>query len=59
VGRHAEDRKTIRHPRVGDIEVDCDVLVDAETELKVVAHTAAPGEDEVRLMRLTRPALAH
>ncbi|MBR7839063.1 hypothetical protein KDL01_37705 [Actinospica durhamensis] len=25
VGRHAEDRKLIRHPRVGDISVDCDV----------------------------------
>ncbi|ACZ32154.1 transcriptional regulator, XRE family [Xylanimonas cellulosilytica DSM 15894] len=50
VGRHAEDRKLVRHPDVGDITVDCDVLTDEGTDLKVVAYTAAPGsEDETRL----------
>jgi transcriptional regulator with XRE-family HTH domain len=45
VGGHAEDRKTIRHPDVGDITVDCDVLNDSDTDLKVVIFTAAPGSE--------------
>lgn len=50
VGRHAEDRKTIRHPDIGEVRVDCDVLTDGDTDLKVVAYTAVPGsEDESKL----------
>jgi transcriptional regulator with XRE-family HTH domain len=50
VGRHAEDRKTIRHPGIGDITVDCDVLSDSDTDLKIVIYTAVPGsEDETKL----------
>lgn len=52
VGRHAEDRKTIRHPDIGEVSVDCDVLTDGDTDLKVVAYTAVPGsEDEAKLAR--------
>ena len=50
VGGHAEDRKTIRHPDIGDITVDCDVLNDSDTDLKIVIYTAVPGsEDETKL----------
>lgn len=50
VGRHHGNRKTIQHPRLGEIAVDCDVLADADTDLKVLAYTATPGsEDESRL----------
>jgi hypothetical protein len=50
VGGHAEDRKTIRHPGIGDIIVDCDVLNDSDTDLKIVIYTAVPGsEDETKL----------
>ena len=50
VGGHAEDRKVIRHPEVGDITVDCDVLNDSDTDLKIVIYTTAPGsEDETKL----------
>jgi transcriptional regulator with XRE-family HTH domain len=50
VGRHTEDRKTIRHPDVGDIAVDCDVLSDSDTDLKIVIYTTIPGsEDETKL----------
>lgn len=56
VGRHAEDQKTIRHPRVGDIKVDCDVLSDGDTDLKVVAYTAVPGtEDDTKLRMVVDP----
>jgi len=52
VGRHTEDRKTIRHPDIGDITVDCDVLSDSDTDtdMKIVIYTAVPGsEDETKL----------
>jgi transcriptional regulator with XRE-family HTH domain len=50
VGTHAEDRKTIRHPAIGEITVDCDVLTDSATDLKIVIFTAPPGsEDETKL----------
>ncbi len=50
VGRHAEDRKTIRHPVIGEVSVDCDVLTDGDTDLKIVAYAAVPGsEDESKL----------
>ncbi|MEU8175146.1 helix-turn-helix domain-containing protein [Microbispora hainanensis] len=50
VGRHAEERKTIRHPVIGDITVDCDVLADPDNDLKIVTYTAVPGsEDETKL----------
>jgi transcriptional regulator with XRE-family HTH domain len=50
VGGHAEDRKTIRHPDIGDVTVDCDVLSDSDTDLKIVIYTAAPGsEDAIKL----------
>lgn len=50
VGTHREARKQIRHPSVGTVTVDCDVLVDGDTELKIVVMSAAPGsEDETKL----------
>lgn len=50
VGWHVEERKTIRHPSVGDITVDCDVLSDSDTDLKIVIYTTVPGsEDETKL----------
>jgi hypothetical protein len=50
VGGHAEDRKTVRHPDIGEITVDCDVLSDSDTDLKIVIYTAVPGsEDETKL----------
>lgn len=50
VGHHGEDRKTIHHPAVGPITVDCDVLADSDTGLKIVIYTAVPGsEDETKL----------
>jgi hypothetical protein len=54
VGGHAEDRKTIRHPEVGDITVDCDVLSDSDTGLKIVIYTAAPGSEDATKLDLAR-----
>ncbi|MFC8361154.1 helix-turn-helix transcriptional regulator [Streptomyces griseorubiginosus] len=50
VAAHREDRKTIDHPSVGPVRVDCDVLTDGDSELKIVIMTAEPGgEDETKL----------
>ncbi|WP_405976023.1 helix-turn-helix transcriptional regulator [Streptomyces sp. NBC_00988] len=52
VGAHREDRKTVEHPGVGPVDVDCDVLTDGDSDLKIVILTAAPGSsDEAGLRR--------
>nr|WP_309475063.1 hypothetical protein [Streptomyces parvulus] len=53
VGTHAEERKTILHPAVGPVTVDCDVLTDADTDLKVVVYTAALGSEDAAKLHLT------
>ncbi len=52
MGAHREDRKTVEHPEVGPVDVDCDVLTDGDSDLKIVILTAAPGSsDEAKLRR--------
>ncbi|MDR2984844.1 MAG: helix-turn-helix transcriptional regulator [Nocardiopsaceae bacterium] len=45
--------KTIDHPEVGPITLDCDVLTVAGSDLRLVVYTAEPGPDADRL-RLTQ-----
>jgi transcriptional regulator with XRE-family HTH domain len=54
VGGHAEDRKIIKHPEIGDITVDCDVLNDSDTDLKIVIYTAPPGSEDATKLDLAR-----
>jgi transcriptional regulator with XRE-family HTH domain len=54
VDRHIEDHKTIHHPDVGDITVDCDVLSDADTDLKIIIYTVVPGSEDETKLDLTR-----
>lgn len=60
---HREDHKTIDHPSVGPVTVDCDVLTDGESELKIVIMTAAPGSEDETKFRPTAvpgpPATTH
>jgi transcriptional regulator with XRE-family HTH domain len=54
VGRHEAARKTIDHPRVGLLTLDCDVLTVAGSDLRVMIDTAEPGtEDAERLALIT------
>ena len=54
VGRHEAARKTIDHPRVGALTLDCDVLAVAGSDLRLMIFTAEPGtEDAERLALLT------
>ena len=59
VAGHREDRKTIRHTEVGDITLDCDVLNDSDTDLKLVIYTAVPGSEDETKLKLTRVSGTH
>ncbi len=56
VATHREDHKTIEHPSVGPITVDCDVLIDGDSELKIVIMTAVPGSADETKLRLAEIA---
>ena len=51
---HTTDRKTVRHPEVGDIVLDCDVLVVPGADLRMVAYTAAAGSSDAGKLDLLR-----
>ncbi|MFI1035466.1 helix-turn-helix transcriptional regulator [Streptomyces sp. NPDC020951] len=54
VAARREDHKTVEHPSVGPVSVDCDVLTDGESDLKIVIMTAVPGStDETKLKLAT------
>jgi transcriptional regulator with XRE-family HTH domain len=48
------DRKTFRHPEVGQLTLDCDVLTVSGSDLRVVAYTAVPGSVDAELFDLIR-----
>ncbi|HET6710704.1 helix-turn-helix transcriptional regulator [Amycolatopsis sp.] len=53
VARHEAARKTIVHPDVGPLTLDCDVLGVAGSDLRMMVYTAEPGtEDADRLALL-------
>ena len=54
VGEHAEDRKTIEHPTVGEITVSCDTLYAGDTDLKIVAMTATTGSEDASKIEFAR-----
>lgn len=54
--QHTTDRKTIRHPEIGDILLDCDVLIVPGADLRMVTYTTASGssdEGKLDLLRFT------
>ncbi|MFJ5220757.1 transcriptional regulator, partial [Streptomyces sp. NPDC088354] len=54
IGRHEAAHKTIDHPQVGPVRLDCDVLTVAGSDLRIMIYTAEPGtEDAERLALLT------
>ena len=44
--------KIIDHPSVGAITVDCDTLVVAQDDLRIMVYTAAPGTEDAARLRL-------
>ncbi|GLY01313.1 transcriptional regulator [Actinoplanes sp. NBRC 101535] len=50
------DEKTISHPEIGDVTLDCDVLTVPGADLRIVAYTAAAGSpdaDRLDWLRVT------
>jgi hypothetical protein len=52
VGTHDASRKTVCHPDVGLVTVDCDVLTVHGSDLRIVAYTAAAGSEAAEKLRL-------
>ena len=52
VGEHGEAHKTVEHPQVGAIALDCDVLTVAGSQLRIVTYTAAPGSPDAEALAL-------
>lgn len=50
VAHRTSDRKTIAHPELGLLTLDCDVLTVAGSDLRLVIYTAAPGSPEVEAL---------
>src|SRR5262245_31071617 len=53
VAHHESAQKTLRHPPVVDVTVDCDVLTVDGAEVHVIVYTAEPGSSSAaKLERL-------
>ncbi|TJZ75725.1 helix-turn-helix domain-containing protein [Rhodococcus oryzae] len=54
VTTHTADRKTIEHPEVGTITLDCDVLTVQGADLRIVAYSAEAGSPDAAALDLLR-----
>lgn len=52
VAVHTADRKTVDHPTVGRLTLDCDVLTVQGSDLRVVAYTPRPGSPDAERLAL-------
>ncbi|WP_030674502.1 helix-turn-helix transcriptional regulator [Streptomyces cellulosae] len=52
VGRLESSRKTIEHPHVGTLTLDCDVLRVAGSDLHLLVYTAEPGTEDAERLEL-------
>ncbi|MFF3376670.1 helix-turn-helix transcriptional regulator [Streptomyces sp. NPDC002680] len=57
--QHTTDRKTIQHPKIGNIQLDCDVLIVPGADLRLVAYTAATGSSDAGKLDLLRVTGGH
>lgn len=51
-GRHEAARKTVDHPQVGAVALDCDVLTVAGSDLRIMLYTAEPGTEDAERLEL-------
>ncbi|MYW00001.1 helix-turn-helix transcriptional regulator [Streptomyces sp. SID3343] len=52
VGGPEASRKTIDHPQVGAVTLDCDVLSVAGSDLRIMVYTAEPGSEDAQRLAL-------
>jgi PAS domain-containing protein len=50
----SESQKTVIHPEVGAVTVDCDIYLVQGTDLRVIAYTAEPGSEAAEKLAFTR-----
>jgi hypothetical protein len=48
VGFHTADRKTVHHPQLGPVSVDCDTLTVPGSDLRIAVYSAPRGSRTVR-----------
>ncbi|HEX3515109.1 MAG TPA: helix-turn-helix transcriptional regulator [Trebonia sp.] len=58
VGVYEQEHKTIEHPGLGPLHLDCDILTAHRNDLRVVVYTAAPGSESARRLDVLRAACA-
>ena len=54
VGEHRSAVKTVLHPDVGPVTLDCDVLTVSGSDLKLVVYSAAAGSSAAQALELLR-----
>jgi hypothetical protein len=52
VGPHVAARKTIDHPQVGPVTLDCDILSVAGSDLRIMVYTAEPDTQDAERLAL-------
>jgi hypothetical protein len=52
MGRNDASHKTIDHPEVGPLTLDCDVLTVAGSDLRIMIYTAEPGTEDAERLAL-------
>lgn len=50
--RETSKHKTIEHPAVGRLTLDCDALIVAGDDLRILVYTAEPGSDDAERLAL-------
>ncbi|MGH6655195.1 MAG: helix-turn-helix domain-containing protein [Actinocrinis sp.] len=56
-GAFTGDRKTVEHPRVGEINLDLEVLMVPDADLRIVTYTSPPGTIDARTLEVLRAPL--
>jgi len=52
VAPHGAARKTLLHPEIGEITLDCDALTVGGSDLRVMVYTAPPGSPDAQALAL-------
>jgi MmyB-like transcription regulator ligand binding domain len=52
VGTPEVARKTVDHPQVGPMTLDCDVLLVAGADLRIMIYSAEPGTEDAERLAL-------
>lgn len=54
VGERRSSRKSVRHPQLGRIELDCDALLLPDLDQRLIVYSAVPGSDAAGALALAR-----